>query len=62
MRNMIGKRKGREKEKERRRGLDILKNYRVTMTIRNRKSKKHCEENVICWKIKWNYKRGILTI
>ena len=48
MRNMKGKRKGREKEKERRRGLDILKNFRVTMTIRNRKSKKHCEENVIC--------------
>ena len=23
---------------------------------------KEKEENVICWKIKWNYKRGILTI
>ena len=31
------------------------------MKIRNRKAKS-CEENVICWKIEWNYKRGILTI
>ena len=25
-------------------------------------SKKHCEENVICWKVEWNYKGGILII
>ena len=31
------------------------------MKIRNQ-SKKHCEENVICWKVEWNHKRGILTI
>ena len=34
---MKGKRIGRGKEKERRRGQDILKNYRVTMKIVNRK-------------------------
>ena len=44
-----GKRRGRREEKERR-GLNILKNYRVTMKIRNCKAKKHCEENVICCK------------
>ena len=37
------KRLGREKERERQRGLDILKNYRVTMKIRNRKAK----ENIV---------------
>ena len=41
-------RKKKRKKKERQRGLNILKNYRVTMKIRNRKAKKHCEENVIC--------------
>ena len=44
-----GKERGRGKEKEIRQGLNILKNYRVTMKIRNRKAKKkHFEENVIC--------------
>ena len=31
--------------------------------IQNRKAKKHFEENLICWKIEWTYKKnGILTI
>ena len=34
---MKGKRRGRGKEKERRRGQNILKTYRVTMKIVNRK-------------------------
>ena len=34
-----GKKRGRGKEKERRQGLNILKNYRVTMKIRNSKAK-----------------------
>ena len=37
------KRRGGEKEKERQRGLDILKNYRVTMKIRDCKAK----ENIV---------------
>ena len=49
---MKGKRIGRGKEKERRRGQNILKNYRVTMDFVNTKygivNLKNCEENVIC--------------
>ena len=48
---------GRGKEKEKRRGRNILKNHRVTVEIRNRKAKKHCEANVICWKIELTYKK-----
>ena len=44
---------GRRKEKERRQGQNILKDYRVTMKVANTKygivNFKKCEENVICW-------------
>ena len=47
------KRLGNGKEKERRQGQNILKNYRVPMKIVNTKygivNLKNCEENVICW-------------
>ena len=50
--------RGRGKEKERRWGQNILKLHRVTVKIRNRKAKKHCEENVICLNIEWTYERN----
>ena len=53
------KRKEKEEEEGKKKKDDedniFFKNHRVK--IRNCKAKKHCEENVICWKIEWTYKK-----